>query len=529
MNKFKNCLSIHTSHNGSISISVENEIIVHTEISRFNKFKYSPLPCFELINKINSLNIIFDCIILTYQFDNCLGTWKQFIEKYINKTKDCKIFISNEHHQFHASCAMTFSDNENIIVWDQEGKVENFGEFECSENFSLFLKMKNVYQEFYTKMNINKKIDNKIINNNISFADAYSFLCYKLGLKKNDLFPEGKAMALSSFGIFSEEIYNNLVEKENFNKNNVWIPFVDSNNNYENYNNFLLENFKDEETLNYAHTFQKCLEELSLKKLKKFNINNFLITGGVSQNILNNHNLSNYFNIHVDPMCNDQGISLGSLNTINNNSLKRKHPVYLGFLPKYDLTIFDDNFKIKDSSDSGLSEILYKEPIAIFQGRSEQGQRALGNRSLIINPCLKNCIEIINTIKKREWYRTFACTILEDSFDDYFDNPNKTDPRYMMFVYQAKKDKLNVLKNVISPKNLSRVQTVSLSDNLNYYRLLNNFNKRYQIPFVLNTSLNKPGEVIVEDLQDLKRMMLNTSLKYAYLPDINKIIKKICQ
>jgi predicted NodU family carbamoyl transferase len=510
MSKSKNFLAIHTSHNGSISISVDGELIVHTEICRFNKFKYSPIPTFELIEKINSFNIFFDCVILTYQYDNCLPLWLEIVKKYINKTKDCKIYKSNDHHVFHASCALTFQQKNNIIVWDQEGKIKNFQGIEASEHFSLFKGSHVAYQEFYTKTKLNKKFKNILVNNDISLGDAYSLLCGQLGLKNNDNFPEGKAMALSSYGNFDDNLYSEIIKKGVFNNN--------FNKNY--------KNLKDTTTLNYTFTFQKCLEELSLKKLKKFELQDIFLTGGVSQNILNNSNLSNYYKVFVDPMCNDQGISLGSLNTLNNYKIKRKHPVYLGFKPNYNLSIFDKNFKVQNCSENEASDILFEKPLAIFQGPSEQGQRGLGNRSLLINPCIKNCIETINKIKKREWYRTFACSILEEKFLEYFENPNKTDSRYMMFVYKAKNNKINELRNVLSPKNLSRVQTVSAIDNLNYYNLIKSFYKKYNIPFLLNTSLNRPGDVIVENLEDLKRMMLKTSLEYAYLPDINKIIKK---
>ena len=360
MNNCNNCLTIHSSHNGSVSISVDNELIVHTEISRFNKFKYSPLPSFELIEKINSLNIVFDTILITYQFDNCLGLWKDFVKKYINKTENCKILFSNEHHLFHAACALTFSSDENIIVWDQEGKIENFGEFEACENFTFYNnKLKKNFQELYTNSYINKKINNLYVSNEIGLGDAYSFLCYKLGLKKNDNFPEGKAMALSSFGSFDKVEYNKLLENYKFNKNYVWNTFLDHNKNYEDYNNFLLKDFNDTKTKNFVYTFQKCFEELSLKKIESLNIQNFTATGGVSQNILNNSNLAKSFNLKVDPMCNDQGISLGSLNTLNNNNLKRKHPIYLGFEPKYDLSIFDMNFKIINSTVNEISKILF--------------------------------------------------------------------------------------------------------------------------------------------------------------------------
>jgi hypothetical protein len=59
-----NILSIHTSHHGSISISQNNQLIVHTEISRFNKFKYLPWPSDKLFKKINSLGLEFDVLFI---------------------------------------------------------------------------------------------------------------------------------------------------------------------------------------------------------------------------------------------------------------------------------------------------------------------------------------------------------------------------------------------------------------------------------------------------------------------------------
>ena len=72
----------------------------------------------------------------------------------------------------------------------------------------------------------------------------------------------------------------------------------------------------------------------------------------------------------------------------------------------------------------------------------------------------------------------------------------------------------------------SRIQTLSFSDNKHYYDLIKTFKNMYKIPLLLNTSLNLPGHTLVETLDDLKYMFENTSLKYIYLPEINKLICK---
>jgi predicted NodU family carbamoyl transferase len=62
-----------------------------------------------------------------------------------------------------------------------------------------------------------------------------------------------------------------------------------------------------------------------------------------------------------------------------------------------------------------IAKILLTDVVAIFQSRSEQGQRGLGNRSLLISPILKNSFDKLNKIKKREYYRPFACSVLQEN------------------------------------------------------------------------------------------------------------------
>ena len=169
---------------------------------------------------------------------------------------------------------------------------------------------------------------------------------------------------------------------------------------------------------------------------------------------------------------------------------------------------------------------MLNEPVAIYQGRSEQGPRALGNRSLLMNPAHRDAVKKVNDIKKREWYRPFTCSILNENFEEYFFANYNTTPYYMNFVYKVKQNQEDKLKSVLSVDGYSRVQCVKAEHNTHYYNLIKTFNKMYGIPVLLNTSLNLPGMPVVESYEDLKNILLKSNLKYCFLPEHNILITK---
>jgi carbamoyltransferase len=161
--------------------------------------------------------------------------------------------------------------------------------------------------------------------------------------------------------------------------------------------------------------------------------------------------------------------------------------------------------------------------VAIFQSRSEQGQRGLGNRSFLIDASNEKAIEKINQIKKRSWFRPFACSILEEKAYDWF---NCKSSEHMMYVYKINDKYKDKVKSIISVDGFSRIQTVSQKNNYHFYNLINEFNKINNLPLLLNTSLNLPGQTLVETIDDLKFLFDNSALEYIYLPEIKKLICK---
>ena len=97
---------------------------------------------------------------------------------------------------------------------------------------------------------------------------------------------------------------------------------------------------------------------------------------------------------------------------------------------------------------------------------------------------------------------------------------------HMMYVFNLLDSKKDIIKCGVSKDYTSRIQTVSTKNNEHYYNLIKAFNELTQIPILVNTSLNLPGEVLVETMYDLYCMFTESDLKYIYLPEIKKIIIK---
>jgi carbamoyltransferase len=137
-----------------------------------------------------------------------------------------------------------------------------------------------------------------------------------------------------------------------------------------------------------------------------------------------------------------------------------------------------------------------------FQGRMEWGPRALGNRSIVVDPRRADMRDILNArIKRREPFRPFAPSILVEATGEYFEI-DYPDP-FMLKVYPVKPEKREVIPAVTHVDGTGRLQTVSKEENPLYYRLIKAFESLTGVPVVLNTSFNEnepivctPGEAL---------------------------------
>ena len=454
MNKI---LALHTSHDGSLTYVVDNEIIFHTQLDRYNRYKHASFAVKFFLDLIKSLE--FDTFIVTlHPSTSNKSMWFSFFEQMPNVFKDVKIIHHdiNVHHYFHACCSLTWNKNiSDILVYDGTGAYMSNTLYE-RETLFRYTDDLNLIERHY---------------NNIG-------LDYELGSMKimGEEHAEAKTMAYS---LFNKE----------------------------------------------AKAIQENFETKSINFIKSLNKKELILTGGCTQNVLLNNKLLDFTdNLFCDPFNTDAGISLGALNHEVGYKIKND-TIYLGIKQNINTDLFL-KYTIKTVEPYEVAQILQEDPVAIFQSRSEQGQRGLGNRSLLMNPSHPQAQEKLNEIKKREWYRPFACSILQEEARNWFDMKGLSESPYMMYVFNLLESKKNILKSGISKNNTSRIQTVTKSNNQNYYNLIKSFYKLTNIPLVINTSLNLPGEVLVETMYDLYNLFNNSPLKYIYLPEINKIIIK---
>jgi carbamoyltransferase len=149
--------------------------------------------------------------------------------------------------------------------------------------------------------------------------------------------------------------------------------------------------------------------------------------------------------------------------------------------------------------DAGLRVLLAGEPLALAHGRAEFGPRALGNRSLLIDPRLADGKDRLNAIKGRQPFRPFAAAVLEEHADDWFDLPVRRSP-YMQ--YAAATRRPQEIPTAIHVDGTSRIQTVTADDNRVLHELLTRFHDATGVPILVNTSLNGKREPLVNSWAD---------------------------
>ena len=177
----------------------------------------------------------------------------------------------------------------------------------------------------------------------------------------------------------------------------------------------------------------------------------------------------------------------------------------------------------KNNYDQIVDLILDKKIIALFQGRAEAGARALGNRSILFDPRIKDGKDIVNTVKKREYFRPFGCTILLEYAHEWFDMDNIKESPFMMYAIPCKKDKIDKIPAVLHIDNTCRLQTITKKQNYHFYNVIKRFYERTEIPCLLNTSFNMAGEPLVNTLEHAEKTFLNTTIDCLWLPERNEI------
>ena len=280
--------------------------------------------------------------------------------------------------------------------------------------------------------------------------------------------------------------------------------------------------------INFCSSIQKNTEEQAIEIIQYAIDNseseNIVVTGGYALNCVANKKYIEHFsniNLHIDPICFDGGISIGlAVYEYKNHDI----PFYVNPLEQIYLgNNYNTQVKTKTESIKNIvKHICNGEIIAVFQGRSEAGQRALGNRSIVFDPRNPQGKDIVNKHKQRESFRPFAASILQEDCEEWFDMCGLKSSPYMMYALECKQpDKVPA---VIHVDGTSRIQTVSQQQNKNFYKLIKEFKNQTSIPMLLNTSFNCAGDPLVETIEDAIEGCSKMGIKKLYLLDTKKLI-----
>lgn len=263
--------------------------------------------------------------------------------------------------------------------------------------------------------------------------------------------------------------------------------------------------------MNIAATVQNVLEKESLHILQQLDniTDNLCLSGGTFLNCNANSKIvqnSKFKNFHHFPACGDDGTSVGSALYVYHHILNLPRTEY----EVQDLCYTGKHYSSKSPDYSYIAkEIAKGKIIGWFQGRSEFGPRALGNRSILADPRNYHNRELINNvIKNREWFRPFAPVVLEEYYQEWFDFPIPNP--YMLYTAKVKQpEKIPAVTHIDGS---ARFQTINQKTNPYYYQLIKTFGELTEVPVLLNTSLNGNGEPILETEEEAKVFFENSNL-----------------
>lgn len=488
------------------------------------------------------------------------------------------IDLAAQHHKIHAACAFYRSgfDDAVAVVVDGAGSVKygKFGqdpialwEVETILDCSYPAKFKTLYKHSASRDSIVSAVDynesSEYLNEegthvslktgHAGITKTYEAVTEYVGFSGIEA---GKTMGLFPYGKPNENIPNLFTKDGKFpisNRNLItprypggamvndqWFEYL-SERPEPGVDPTTMQNRRDMAYALQTET-QKEVLDIILSASKMSGKKNVVFSGGYALNCVANY----YFldeinkegiNLFVEPISNDGGTAIGVAlwgyyETSQDTEKLNGRDIYLGFEYNYsDDQILDIANKygasVENANDDDIVKLMTsKNIVGCFQGRSENGPRALGNRSLMFDPTFKDGKDFVNEVKRREYFRPFAGSILAEDVHEWFDLRGMKDSPHMMYAVNCQPGIEEKIPSIIHVDGTCRIQTVTEEDNPLYYRIIKAFKEKTGCPIIFNTSFNLGGEPLVETLDDAIWTLEQSDIQYLYLPEYGKLITR---
>jgi len=511
-----------SNHSNSISLIVDGEIKYAMEeekilgVKQHKLWDKAPTAALSKIEEVSGIKIkdadiiaIGDGSLLTRYHSNKFWGWAEYgevlreeIESIFNSLKgtNAKFFFS-EHHKQHAATAYHLSGFDKALVITSDGGSPN------DEVGTVWLADKG-------KLNKVHSITSQI--NGSSLSNLFFHGCKWFGFIP--LKDEGKIMGMAGHGEFNQYVYDHFKEAIRYNDDLTFYPaFADARIGWM-YDKLKSEGWFDtqENKQIVAYNLQLYVENEFSRYVadiaKKYpDYKNLCCAGGIFANVKMNQKLneSGHFDqMFVAPCMGDEGLSLGAaiLASVEEGDWKpyKLENMFLGVesteeeihleASKYpDLKRIDFDYKT-------IAQLLHEGNIvALFNGKSEFGPRALGARSVMVRATDKGTHELLNERLNRHEIMPFAPFVLGEQAQNVFHIPSSEHTaEFMTLCYTAKDEWVDKIPAVIHRvDNTGRPQIVYKHNNPVFWNILNEYYKISGIPIMLNTSFNGHGEPII--------------------------------
>jgi carbamoyltransferase len=569
-----NILAINPGHNGSVALLENGELIYYAEEERLSRQKYDGNPFRAIVEACQMTKI--DVVVLggtSAEFPSLTWTGEDpyyaLVRKYWPNVQ--RINLGNDHHLGHAAGAFYNSGFEEAaavvidgagsrhqIQLNEEGTMINSGYetesiYDCSiHEDDAMSRVKNVFKSYGGNADTQYILgENLIMDHTTAIVKSYEAVSDYLGF---GYIEAGKTMGLAPYGKKDENIPQ--LFRNGRGDKNVFLPNYPAGATVDQGRNEYLRidgdptewhNDPDKVTdvaKNLAWQIQNDTQELVCQLIEKAveltGKKNIVISGGYGLNCVANYYYLERFpdlNIWIDPVSHDGGTAIGLAKLIYwaEQSLiepdmieeKKLDTLYLGkhedvndiMNSLSELLQFGVTIKEEVEYEEIAKLISEKNIVALHQGQSEAGPRALGNRSILYDPRDPNGKDEVNKVKGREWFRPFAGSMLHEHFEEWFETRGLEETPYMMYAMDFKLEKHGEVPAITHVDGTCRIQTVKKEQNEHYYNLISAFNDITGVPILFNTSFNLAGEPLVETLQDAINTILNSDIKYLYHPE----------
>jgi len=546
-----NILSFHVGHDSSACILKNGEVVLYFKEERLSRTKRDKFPYLSIKKLFENFNETIDYFCISAISSKTIGHFVNFLIKQYNIKEDKLIIFSREHHSchsFYSFCNSKFDECIGIVADGSGSILDSVSEcetiFHHSHNEKFLEIQKNVFKSVHNVVGYNKKdtalVCEEIKNNykcecnyNGSVGGITSLYNTGAFLISQPELENGKVMGLSSYG---KEIsdFPKLFENNN-GKVDEKLFITDRENPsiilFKSFENMVTKNVTKENYqfyANYAYELQKQTQKavgnLIEKSIEKTGIKKVCISGGYGMNIVANYYYLQRFpdvEFYFEPLSDDSCISIGAAKLFFHTENKDAKINPIETTSFHGLNHDLSSFKGTKTSIKDIAHLLYQnKSVAVYSGLSEAGQRALGNRSILFNALNVNAKDIVNKIKKREWYRPFACIVLEEDANIYFDMGRIKSSPHMTICFPVREEYAKIIPGVTHVDNTCRIQTVSDG---HLYELLQEFKKLSGHGILLNTSFNLSGEPLVETPTDAINTLNNSFLDHLWFEETQQL------